>query len=309
MYRNLNTVIGGLRPLQTPFVGELGSAVPSTGEGGRPGWLYTTVQASGWESNRVAIWVESASTPGLFVQDNTAWSWDGLVDGIHTAVGRVYLDGVDQGTSTLTLTVGATIIEVTITMPEAGDDRIAMVNDIASAAIPLNLTIDILEANDDVVASVVDVATPNGQTIDVSMAVVELNDDVPGASLQITGGGAQIPGPDPFPVIVYPDNALGTSSIERRYKQPGEVIDFDFDYARWFSRRTDEPLSAHVTLSTPTAADTAPLVLMNYWLLGNRIKVLVSAGSNRQRYKITARMTTSSGAVEEAECFVTIREQ
>jgi len=131
MYRNLNVVRGGFRPLQTPFVGELGSAVPSTGEGGRPGWLYTTVEASGWGSNRVALWVTSVSRAGLFVEDNTAWTWSGLVDGTHTAVAEVDLDGVTQaGTTTLTITTtgaadvsgAATIEPVTATgaMSSAG---------------------------------------------------------------------------------------------------------------------------------------------------------------------------------------------
>lgn len=120
MYRNLNTTIGGLRPLQTPFVGVLGSEVPSTGEGGRPGWLYTTVQSSGWGADRVAVWVESTSRAGLFVNDDTSWTWNNLIGGTHTAVGRVYRNGVDQGTSTLTLIVGDSVgITVAVTDPYA----------------------------------------------------------------------------------------------------------------------------------------------------------------------------------------------
>jgi hypothetical protein len=305
MYRNLNTVIGGLRPLQTPFVGVLGSAVPSTGDGGRPGWLYTTVQASGWGSGRVAVWVESSSRPGLFVNDNTSWTWDGLIDGIHTATGRVYLNGVDQGTSTLTLTVGAEFITITVGMRETGDDTIAMVNDVATSGIPVTLYIAMVEAGDDIVASTVDVVTPVASTVDVSMAVVELNDDIPGMSVQITGGGVQIPGPDPYPVVVWPDNGLSTSTPERRYKQPSEVSDFDVDYSRWFARRTDQPLTASATI----VSDGVEVTLMNYWLLNQRIKIMVAGGVNRKKYKVTTRMTTTSGAVEEAEFFVHVREQ
>ncbi len=305
MYRNLNTTIGGLRPLQTPFVGVLGSAVPSTGDGGRPGWLFTTVADSGWASDRVSIWVESSSLPGLFVNNDTSWTWSGLTDGIHTAVGRVYRNGVDQGTSTLTLTVGSTLITITITMPETGDDTIAMVNDVATTGVPVTLTIAMVETGDDTIASTVDVVTPLSTTVDVSMAVVELNDDIPGMSVQITGGGVQIPGPDPYPVVVWPDNGLSTSTPERRYKQPAEVSDFDVDYSRWFARRTDQPLTASATI----VSDGVEVTLMNYWLLNQRIKIMVAGGVNRKKYKVTTRMTTTSGAVEEAEFFVHVREQ
>lgn len=303
MYRNLNTVIGGFRPLQTPLVGVLGSEVPSSGEGGRPGWLYTTVVDSGWASDRVAVWVESASLPGLFVEDNTAWTWSGLVDGTHTAIGRVYRNGVDQGTSTLTLTVGATIITATITVPESGDDVIAMSNVIAPADIPLTASIAMVETGDDVIASTVDVVTPVSGTVDVSMALVEASDDVPGMTAQVAGGGVQIPGPDPFPVIVWPDNSLGGNSPERRYKQPQETTDFDFDFSRWFARRTDEPLTATASLEPGTL-----FTLVNYWLLGQRIKVMLSGGVHNSRTKVTVRMTTTSGVVEEAECILIARE-
>ncbi len=303
MYRNLNTVIGGLRPLQTPLVGVLGSSVPSTGEGGRPGWLYTTVQDSGWAADLVALWVESVSRPGLFVNDDTSWTWSGLIDGSHTATARVYRNGVDQGTSTLTLTVGASIITATITMVETGDDRIAMVADVATTGAPVTTTIAMVETGDDLPSMTADVITPVGGTVDVSMALVELGDDVPGMSVQVTGGGVQIAGPDAYPIVVWPDNSLGLSTPERRYKQPAEVLDFDFDFTRWFARRTDEPLSAFATIQPGTG-----IVLANYWLLGQRIKVQLSGGENRNRAKVTVRMTTTAGTVEEAEAWVIVRE-
>lgn len=105
MYRNLNVTRNGFRPLQSCLVGQLGSQIPSTGEGGRPAWPYTNVVASGWSANRVAIWVTSSSRSGLFVEDNGAWTWSDLVNGTHTAVAEIDLDGVTQaGTTTMTLT-------------------------------------------------------------------------------------------------------------------------------------------------------------------------------------------------------------
>lgn len=281
--RNLNLTRAGaggsMRHLGTRWIGIPANEIPPGGDEGRPGMLYPDVVINGWTNQRLAIWIESSTFPALFVGDNSSWTASGLTNATFTATGRVFVNGVqDPGTKSLTLAVG---IES-----------------------PITSTIGMVETGDDVVAATVNVVSPVGVTVDVSMAMVELGDDVPGMTAQVTGGGVQIPGPDPFPVIVWADNALGTNSIERRYKQPAEVTDFDFDYSRWFSRRTDQPLTADAVIQPGTA-----MTLQNFWLLGQRIKVMVAGGTHNQRAKITVRMTTTSGSVEEAECWVVTREQ
>jgi hypothetical protein len=255
-------------------LGILGAQVPTTGDDGRGGLLANDVAANGWQGDELRVFIENSTFPFLFVYDDSSYIASGLQDEIYSATQKVYRNGVLEGTAVLELLIGEFTFTSTITMVETGDDIVAM-----SAF----------------------VATPTGGTVDASISAVESGDDIPGMSVQIAGGGSQIPGADPYPIIVWPDNSLGGSSVERRYKQPSEVMDFDFDFSRWFARRTDEPQSKDVVVD-------AGLTVLNSWILGDRIKVMVSGGTNRAKYKVTVKMATTSGAVEEAECFVVIKE-
>lgn len=115
-------------------LGILGSLVPATGEGGRPGLLYNDVVANGWQANQVRVFIVSASRPGLFVNDDSSWLWDSLVSGQHVAVQKVYVDGVAQPeTANLILTVGG--IEATGALADGGGDRMSGVAAVVAQAI------------------------------------------------------------------------------------------------------------------------------------------------------------------------------
>lgn len=86
-------------------LGLRGALVPTTGSGGRGGLLANDVAASGWAEVEVRVYIQSSSFASLKVFNDSSWQADSLTSGSFTAVQRVYADGVDQGTTTLQVTI------------------------------------------------------------------------------------------------------------------------------------------------------------------------------------------------------------
>ena len=89
--------------------------------------------------------------------------------------------------------------------------------------------------------------------------------------------------------------------LGRFQKQPGETLDYDVDYTDWFSNRTDTPASCVVTAE-------AGLTKVSDARTGNVVKIVLSGGTDGTKYKVTVRMTTTTGMVKEADFTVTIKE-
>ena len=91
------------------------------------------------------------------------------------------------------------------------------------------------------------------------------------------------------------------SILGKFVKQPNEVLDYDVDYGAWFVGRGDTPASIATT--------TDPGITLNgYSLVGMIAKVILSGGIDGEKYKITVRLTTSSGIVREADFSVSVKE-
>ena len=85
-------------------------------------------------------------------------------------------------------------------------------------------------------------------------------------------------------------------------KQPGEVLDYDVDFTEWFSTRTDTATSFTVTVSS------AAITVVSSARTGNVVRVILSGGASGGSYKVTVRLTTSSGIVKEADFQVAVKE-
>lgn len=85
-------------------------------------------------------------------------------------------------------------------------------------------------------------------------------------------------------------------------KQPREVIDFDISYTAALTPRAD-------TLATKTV-EVAPagLTITSSTIIGDKIKVIVSAGSTGVTYKVTVLATTTGTLVYEDEITVIVEE-
>lgn len=91
------------------------------------------------------------------------------------------------------------------------------------------------------------------------------------------------------------------SILGRFVKQPNEILDYDVDYSAWFVGRGDTATSISIT--------TDPGIVLNgYSLVGTIAKAVLSGGVDGEKYKITVRLTTSSGIVREADFSVSVKE-
>lgn len=103
--------------------------------------------------------------------------------------------------------------------------------------------------------------------------------------------------------------------LGKHEKQPREIIDYDVIYDDWFEGRTEAPLSFTyevVRLSADPDDPTPPaasLLVPQSQLVGNTVKLVVSGGAARERYKLTVLLTTTPvGLVKEADFILTIKE-
>jgi hypothetical protein len=84
-------------------------------------------------------------------------------------------------------------------------------------------------------------------------------------------------------------------------KQPGEVLDYDVDFRTWLQGRSDTAASYEVVTEpgVTLVADT---------MVNAVVKLILSAGTHGEKYKVTVRMTTAAGLVKEADFLLVIKE-
>lgn len=109
MLRNLNVATAGRRILGTPYVGLLAAQIAAetaVGDIG-PGLLYNEAIKPENDGKRLRLRVTPWVTVGnLFVDENGAFTWTDLPDGVHSASYEYYEDGVLQGTISFSVAVG-----------------------------------------------------------------------------------------------------------------------------------------------------------------------------------------------------------
>lgn len=110
MLRNLNASAGGRRILGTPHVGLLAEQIAAETASGSdgPGLLYNEAVAPENSGKRLRLRVSSwPATGALIVAENGAYEWSGLPDGTHVLAYEVFADGVSQGATSLSVSVGS----------------------------------------------------------------------------------------------------------------------------------------------------------------------------------------------------------
>lgn len=85
-------------------------------------------------------------------------------------------------------------------------------------------------------------------------------------------------------------------------KQPREILDFDIDYSTVLAGRSDT-----LTIATVEVAP-AGLTATYSGITGNKVKVVVSSGTDAVTYKVTVLTTSSAGLVYEDEVNVLVEE-
>ena len=85
-------------------------------------------------------------------------------------------------------------------------------------------------------------------------------------------------------------------------KQPADVLDYDFDYRDWATDRSDTIASATATSSSPD------LVVLDFLIFDNVVKVFVEGGLDETRYKLTCTAYTQNSRVKQAEISIFVKE-
>ena len=95
-----------------------------------------------------------------------------------------------------------------------------------------------------------------------------------------------------------------TANIEKKTKQPHEVLDFDFEAMR---RMDDDDVITDASASV--TGDDAALLLEAVTWTDTRVKVWLAAGNDLKNYKITVLITTFGGRVFEGEFVLFVKER
>lgn len=104
---------GGWLTSAYPGLGILGSAIPTTGDNGGSPVINDGISAG--KEYRWALETPPASGTITLYEDLT-FEFSGASDGIHSATYRLWEDGVDQGTATITLQVGPSYTTIAVTL-------------------------------------------------------------------------------------------------------------------------------------------------------------------------------------------------
>lgn len=90
-------------------------------------------------------------------------------------------------------------------------------------------------------------------------------------------------------------------SLETKYKQPADVLDFDVEFERW--------LPDDATITTIEAiVDSADVTIDAVQNMSPTVKVWISGGVDRATYKVTVKVGTDMGHVKETEFRLRIKE-
>ena len=104
---------GGWLTSAYPGLGILGSAIPTTGDNGGSPVLNDGISAG--KEYRWAL-VTSPASGTITLYEDLTFEFSGASDGIHSATYRLWEDGVDQGTATITLQVGPSYTTIAVTL-------------------------------------------------------------------------------------------------------------------------------------------------------------------------------------------------
>lgn len=92
-------------------------------------------------------------------------------------------------------------------------------------------------------------------------------------------------------------------------KQPLEVKDYDVDYTPWLTTITDTLASLATSVVCLTDATDETLEVDSTTFSDDTVKVWISGGTDGEQYKLTLRVTTTGGRVDESELIFRVRDR
>lgn len=92
-------------------------------------------------------------------------------------------------------------------------------------------------------------------------------------------------------------------ALEKKTKQPNDVIDYPIDFSEWLAERPGYEIASY------TVAVAAGLTLVDDLVDGQVITVFLGGGTNGTTYKVTVRATmTPTPLIKEFEFLVKVKE-
>ena len=92
-------------------------------------------------------------------------------------------------------------------------------------------------------------------------------------------------------------------TIEKKSKQPNDVIDYPIDFGEWLAERPGYAIDTYTV-----SADTG-ISVVTHLRIGSIITVFLGGGTNGTAYKVTVRATmTPTPLVKEFEFLVKVKE-
>ena len=117
---------GGWLTSAYPGLGILGADIPTTGDNGGSPVLNDGISPT--KEYRWALVTPPASGT-ITLYEDLSFEFSGAANGIHSATYRLWEDGVDQGTATITLQVGPSYTTISVTLDN-------LVGSLASVPVP-----------------------------------------------------------------------------------------------------------------------------------------------------------------------------
>jgi hypothetical protein len=91
-------------------------------------------------------------------------------------------------------------------------------------------------------------------------------------------------------------------------KQPAEVKDYDIDYSDWLIPAADTINGITTAVTSETQA--TPTLVVDYTQLTITLaKLWISGGTVGVQYKVTVRMTSAGGRIDESELIFSIKDR
>lgn len=97
-------------------------------------------------------------------------------------------------------------------------------------------------------------------------------------------------------------------SLAKYIKQPSERKDYDIDYGDWLAYSGDTIDQVETSVQCLTNSSDTSLVVDQVQNTLTVTKLWVSGGTDGARYKITIKLTTTGGRIDESELLFTVKD-
>lgn len=91
-------------------------------------------------------------------------------------------------------------------------------------------------------------------------------------------------------------------------KQPSEIKDYDIDYLPWLSPMGDTLDNVETSVVCTTDPLDISLTVDSTAITASTVKLWISGGTNNMKYKVTIKVSTPAGRIDESELVFRIKD-